>query len=708
MKARFRARAQQARGQVLILMILLMTTLIIFFGMVVNIGHLVQAKINLQNAVDFAAMSGASWQARYLNHIALINYRMRQNYKFVLFDIYVTQSRHNRGFKALVSEPPMPPVFTKVPTPDQSQGGSLVLGICQTIPGYEPRTEEERRAPGAGFPSISTDFCKLIAPGQGFFSRLPNAPFIPIPIGGAIVAAQVRANQALKENCLASSGQNRAYFDYIIRHLRDRNLFQMEEMSIILRQFSQAFSKSSDIEAVAGNGEGDQTILKTFKDNLITANRDGLEADSLVYLNPPLTRTFVDEGISARPQNLVADDDPGGNFPAYFERQMVGFKLSVIESRWTGSGCQFYPALATAKDPSDPTRQRTGFVFLGLSRARETANLGGSYQALKIPFQITLRAKTKPNLLFWPRGLTPTLVAVASAKPFGSRIAPPIEKVNFEVSGQATRDRASGTLANISFYPGDIRQPNSSEFPGVGHVRILKHLDGALRIPSGGFPFRTAPNLRTGQMTPERPSVIDSSFQEDNAETCKSAHMPFLCNALAPTLYEGLLWTVFPDPPQALGRNASQVSEYPSEFSLPIGSSGIGSIFEDRIKKMTQRYFMEDRMPGNADSAPARIGARTSLWHVSTLIPREFLGQFSNGGKPLFYATESSAASAFNPDWPLDSLETKLGGANDGRRGYQIRLISLEQACEEINKSNSVRLTSEMRDYCEGAGKVFH
>ncbi len=703
MTEKIRARAEKARGQILILMILLMTTLIIFFGMVVNIGHLVQAKINLQNSVDLAAMSGASWQARFLNHIALINYRMRQNYKFVLFDIYVTQSRYNTGFiKQVTQRSGTIPAFDKLLDPRTP--GELALGICQTIPGYEPSTPEELRS-NLRRASVDTDFCKFIEASRGSFSGLAEAPPIPI-FGSALAGVQRRGNQAFRDNCLASSGQNQAYFNYIIRHLRDRNFFQMEEMSIILREFSQAFSTGAEREAVSSSGGlGDQSIYRTFYDNLITANRDGVDAESLQYINPPETRAFTDEGIAADPQTLIGEDEPGGNFPNYFERQLVGFSLSVIESQWTGNRCRFIPRLVQAADPADPTK--AGFVFLGLSRARHNRSLGASeYQALKIPFQIVLQAQVRPSLLFWPRGLTPTLVATSAAKPFGSRIAPPIERVNFEVSGLPIK-KAQGQPANLSFYPGDIRQSGSNEFPGIGHIRILKHLEASLRNPAGRI--RMATPHGSSLATPERPSVIDSSFQMPGAHTCQSNPMPFLCNALAPTLYEGLLWTVFPDPPSFLALNPAQVSEYPIEFSLPIGSQSTDPRTVSRLQKMSSNYFMPDRM--RQRGVPIEnIGGSSSLWHVSTLIPQSEMGRFSStDGKPLFYANESSAASAFNPDWNVNQLEGYLqGGAADGRRGYQIRLISMEQACEEIQTANAVQLPSLMREYCEGSQRVFH
>lgn len=88
------------RGQASIMIGMLLMTLMLFFAFVVNTGMLVNAKINLQNAADLAAYSGAAVQARQLDHIAYLNYEMRRQYKKFLFRYYVmgnlAQATHPR------------------------------------------------------------------------------------------------------------------------------------------------------------------------------------------------------------------------------------------------------------------------------------------------------------------------------------------------------------------------------------------------------------------------------------------------------------------------------------------------------------------------------------------------------------------------------------------------------------------------------------
>ena len=58
-------------------------------ALVINVGLFVKAKINLQNAVDAAAFSGAAVQARQLSSISYINWEMRNTYKEWMFKYYV-------------------------------------------------------------------------------------------------------------------------------------------------------------------------------------------------------------------------------------------------------------------------------------------------------------------------------------------------------------------------------------------------------------------------------------------------------------------------------------------------------------------------------------------------------------------------------------------------------------------------------------------
>ncbi|NUM87665.1 MAG: pilus assembly protein, partial [Bdellovibrionales bacterium] len=76
-----RACRRSQRGQTSVFMALFISSLIMLFAFTVNIGMLVHAKINLQNAADAAAWAGAAVQARQLTKVAHLNYEIRRAVK---------------------------------------------------------------------------------------------------------------------------------------------------------------------------------------------------------------------------------------------------------------------------------------------------------------------------------------------------------------------------------------------------------------------------------------------------------------------------------------------------------------------------------------------------------------------------------------------------------------------------------------------------
>ena len=654
---------RQKGGQILVLMALLSTTLVILFGMVVSIGHLVQAKINLQNAVDLAAMSGASWQARYLNHLALVNYRMRQNYKFILYDLYITQSRFNKGLTSQISFGANYGVGDKLP--DTSQ--QISFGICQQAYGYTPQ------APGEGGRGVdaTTDFCRNIVGAGRTGQRIP--PIIPSPVPNLnpiLIAANIaiiNLSREVERICTESGGQNKAYFTYIVNHLNDRQKFQLGEMLKILFQFDAAFGKGDDLER-SGAAVADQTMVKTFEGNLIAANAGA----QIQYLNPYKTRAFRNEGADANQLTTKIFDvnPPQGTFSEYFERQMVRF-VTVFAEFKGGGGCS--ANIEQAESPS-PT-------FLGLSRSRSTLS-GGGLDPVKLPFNIVLKATAKPRLLFWPQGLTPTLVAVGAAKPFGSRIGPPSEMVNYETKGTKTRgEDNTQAFANMSYFPGDVK--DGLTMPGIGHKAIIQAL--LRRLPlSGGS---------AGQNT-NRPSI----FQPEGDLQCATAggSPPFICLSLAPTLYEGLFWNVYPFPAQKYSSGRPEIfSEFP--FEVPLKAADQNA------------YLMLDRM--RADRAPTP--SELIKWHETVLIGKDAKFRDSSN-KPVFFADGLSVASSWSPGYRSDLSDLNpsggsLGSTPEGRTGYQIKLVGIRQLCKEIKDGGVVSNLGVMEQYCSDNDLgVFH
>ncbi len=77
------------KGQMTIFLAICIVIITALLAFIVNIGMMVKAKINFQNALDSAAQAGASVQARYMTNIAYMNWHMRNIYKEWMYKYYV-------------------------------------------------------------------------------------------------------------------------------------------------------------------------------------------------------------------------------------------------------------------------------------------------------------------------------------------------------------------------------------------------------------------------------------------------------------------------------------------------------------------------------------------------------------------------------------------------------------------------------------------
>jgi hypothetical protein len=82
---------------------------LVALGWTINVGMMVSAKINLQNAADAAAYAGASVQAQHLNQIGYLNYELRRNYKELLFKYYSVGNFGSFRFVNNIRTQPNPP-----------------------------------------------------------------------------------------------------------------------------------------------------------------------------------------------------------------------------------------------------------------------------------------------------------------------------------------------------------------------------------------------------------------------------------------------------------------------------------------------------------------------------------------------------------------------------------------------------------------------
>jgi len=390
-----------------VLMALLASTLAILMGMVVSLGHLVQSKMNLQTAVDLAAMSGASWQARYQNALAGVNFRMRQNYKWLLFDVYVTQSRLNGEFKNQVDGS-----TGYINNPEQ------VFAICQQSFGYQPVGAINETGRGT---NDRTDMCKnALAGGFQIPPIVPSAAPAYNPIYIAINETIRRLGREAELICDESSGQNEAYLRWTTNRTAQINGYQASQFQALLGRFQSAFGGGGVGTPInQGSPVADSTAYSTFIGSLMASNLSG--SPELKWITPQRNR--------ASPRFTRSDARLFMNF--------VNFESTP------GGGCGvFIQPLEGATTP-------TGF-------SKDMNGGAGSYP--ENAMNVTLRGEARPNILFWPRGLMPVMVSVGGAKAFGSRIGPPEDYFEEETFG------GDAGLVNINFFPNDLTSRNRGIF----------------------------------------------------------------------------------------------------------------------------------------------------------------------------------------------------------------------------------------------------
>lgn len=98
------SKSHSQTGQLSIFLGIVMLIIVSMIAFIVNVGLFVKAKINLQNAVDAAAYSGAATQARQLTNIAHLNWEIRNTYKEWMFKYYVLGQM---GLPNVRSNPPV-------------------------------------------------------------------------------------------------------------------------------------------------------------------------------------------------------------------------------------------------------------------------------------------------------------------------------------------------------------------------------------------------------------------------------------------------------------------------------------------------------------------------------------------------------------------------------------------------------------------------
>lgn len=437
---------------------LMMMTFLFFFCFVVNVGMLVNAKINLQNAADLAAYAGAAVQARQLNTISYLNYEMRRQYKKFLFRYYVMGNMAQANF------------------PTSTSGNSTTSSPYTWTPNLHPPA-------GATVANYQVPTVCVIFNSKDNFCQVGAQKSIPIPAGVSFDAISDALNYqttqletARQLSCLAIGNAN-----LLILQLW---LFQ-----------------TSPNTPVSLSGDPDTKKMLTMVDGL--THGLGLIPRELLLKNRILTikNAYLNQAPVVGVNLSAAQGYSNSADPHKYERTVQAFMTAyntlgdhTFGGNLTMDELQSADQLEWVQTPGSLNKDAgittnfdtfaTFFLPTGVSPSATNISLGNQTlgsnpsqndcQPVLVPQtlggQLTvgfakdptietyyaIRLQAQAQLLFnpWGGGNGLRLTAYSAAKPFGSRIGPNLTGDNF----------ASAATPNSQFYT------NQSSFNPGAHV----------------------------------------------------------------------------------------------------------------------------------------------------------------------------------------------------------------------------------------------
>lgn len=453
-----RRRKKNEQGQVAILFALVFTFMFILFAFVVDFGHLINNKINLQIAADSAAYAGAAWQARILNQMGQVNYHIRQDLKELAMRLHVTHVRHNRNF-------PRGSQFV-------NGGDDLPRGfypfVCQQAHGYVANS-------GLRYAS-DTNLCRNASPEFGGLPPIVVPPVIASfdPFAVAIAAQIRQIQQKANQECRAAANDNRRLVEYLKQIYEARSRFHVNQMRELENYLNQVSNETGNLgRENPGKSPISQSAVQSALRNLSFSNRNEFKLEIM----QPQTGEYV----------RLLDNITNASFFFY--------DFSVV-----GNGCVGKPA-------------KLDGVAVSTGMTKNPAII--TYFAVK--------ASSKPSMLFmpqaWVEAAFPELQAFAAAKPFGSRIGP--QTTADQLVPVPNRPGNNNPMINFSFRPQDRY--------GIMNTKIMAFLDSLHPYNSVGRPDG---NQTAGWPDPTKPPPIRQPLQAIRA----------------PTVFDALFYTVFPDP----------------------------------------------------------------------------------------------------------------------------------------------------------------
>lgn len=444
--------AKNQQGQLSIFLGMSLLVVISFLAFIVNVGLFVKAKINLQNAVDAAAYSGAAVQARQLTNIAWLNWEIRNTYKEWLFKYYILGQKGRDSIQRVN--------ITNTSFNNPAMNFRLTPFYKPGTDGYDPNVYDFYNVPSICIHFGSDhDICEIVTiPGLPRFSTL-GLPGISehhesflntlvkekaqdcssrsnINLATAMLWAYgTRSGSLFADTPEIASSRPGAFTESIELGLRMRNLEMMVNVPPMAEPICyQGSTKSciqiSDIDSKDFEVPLYERPVKAFW----TAFRNLGGGDEKEAISDPFIQSF--RLTEVPPKMFRADPNSLSGF-------LIPGSASTIGDEGTGPFDKSYLDLQVY--PLNLVTFYTTFVSetgnFKNSGVTQEANCGGAKTALPVPGYIfgftknpevmtyyTVKGEAEFVGLFYPfaEEFGINLKAYASAKPFGGRIGPKI------------------------------------------------------------------------------------------------------------------------------------------------------------------------------------------------------------------------------------------------------------------------------------------
>ena len=475
-------------GQLTILLAISLTIFITMMGFIINVGLFVKAKINLQNATDAAAWSGAAVQARQLSQISYLNYEIRNVFKEWMFKYYVLGNlAHSLRIEEQISNASEGKISFRLPTPAGLNAktrfdrynipsicvhagagekdiclGSFVVGLPRfetvDLPNITSENQQflDTLASGkatdcARRTNINFATALLWTYGTGGDLKIPGLSTLTSDRLGAwpaafFLAARIRNLEAMvnrppepeicSQGCQAPINSPRFELDQVANE-RPRKAYLA-----LLRNYGGGRYKEA-------GGQMDNSVSTLKLEEL---------SPSAVKTSPHTLSGML----------IPVDADLGGYSPLnkyYLDLQILPINYAI-----------FYTSLA----PSDKNLILNGTALPTSASCQSTrtaipvpAYIMGYQKNPQLLTYYAVRSEVKFSGLFFPSrwgtdGLT--ISAVAAAKPFGGRIGPRIFHTNSDITTSSVQPRgvSGGVVPKSAHYlSGVVPQANNTVFrPG--------------------------------------------------------------------------------------------------------------------------------------------------------------------------------------------------------------------------------------------------